>query len=716
MKKVNFLFGVHCHQPVGNFEHVIEENYQKAYLPFMEVMSRYPGIKFAFHFSGILYDYFLEKHADFIEKLKELVKRGQAEVLTGGYYEPVLCTIPEKDALGQIEVSSNFIKQKLGYVPRGLWLTERIWEPSLPKVLSQAGIEYVTVDDSHFVSAGFSEEDTFGYYVSEDDGKTVNIFPISKKMRYLVPFKLPEETIHYLGAVATERGDRAVVLADDGEKFGGWPGTHQWVHKEGYLERLLNMLEENAGWIRTLTFSEYLENYPPLGRVYLPTASYFEMMEWSLPARAGKDFARLLRELEHTPYKERALEFLKGGFFRNFFAKYPESNNMHKKMLYVSQKLASLAKKKGLFGKEGEHDPLIKKATLELYQGQCNCAYWHGVFGGLYLDFLRKAVYRHLIAAENLLDQYTKSGDKFIDITTTDFDKDGQEEILVSSNLLNLYLSPHEGAAVFEIDYRPRKLDLINTLSRREETYHQKILQGAFGQGGGEVASIHDRVVFKEQGLDKLLSYDKNRRVCFIDHVLDGATSLEDFYTSDYQESGNFACEPYRVSPKKKDKEIEITCVRDGFVNAGGRQVSVQVQKQFTLYAGQSMINVSYQVTNLSEERVDFVFAPEINLSFLSGGDKSFYLLLDGERYNQEDIMEVEDLSKIAIVDKSTKLSVSLQSDLAYNLWFFKVFTVSQSEGGFEKNFQGIAVVPRWKLDLLPGGKWNNRLVFRIEE
>ncbi|MCX5751280.1 MAG: DUF1926 domain-containing protein [Candidatus Saganbacteria bacterium] len=713
MKKVNFLFGVHCHQPVGNFEHVIEENYQKSYLPFIEVMSRYPRIKFSFHFSGILYDYFMDKHPDFIEKLKELVKRGQAEVLTGGYYEPVLCTLPEKDCIGQIEVSNNFIKQKLGYVPRGLWLTERIWEPSLPKTLSQAGIDFVTVDDTHFTSAGFSEEDTFGYYVSEDEGKTINIFPINKKMRYLIP---PEETINYLGSVATEKGDRAVVLADDGEKFGGWPGTHQWVYTERYLERLLNMLQDNSEWIQTINFSEYLENYPPLGRVYLPTASYFEMMEWSLPASSGKDFDRLLRDLEHTPYKEQALKFLKGGFFRNFFAKYPESNNMHKKMLYVSQKLSSLTKKKGLFGKEGEHDPLIQKATMELYQGQCNCAYWHGVFGGLYLDFLRKAVYEHLIAAENLIDQYSKGEDKFIDLIYTDFDKDGQEEILISSNLLNLYLSPHKGATVFEIDYRPKKLNLLNTLARREETYHQKILQGASGGGGGEVASIHDRVIFKEQGLEKLLSYDKNRRICFIDHVLDKDISLENFYTSDYSEIGDFTTEPYRVFPKKKDKEIDITCVRDGLVNLNGKQLPIQVKKQLILYAGQSMINVSYEVTNLSEEKLEFAFAPELNLSFLSGGESSFYLLLDEDRYNQEDIMEVEDLSKIAIVDENTKLSVSLQADLAYNLWFFKVFTVSQSEAGFEKNFQGIAVIPRWKLELLPGGKWSNRLVFRIEE
>jgi alpha-amylase len=42
------------------------------------------------------------------------------------------------------------------------------------------------------------------------------------------------------------------------------------------------------------------------------------------------------------------------------------------------------------------------EARRELYRGQCNCSYWHGVFGGLYLGHLRFAVYKHLLAAERL--------------------------------------------------------------------------------------------------------------------------------------------------------------------------------------------------------------------------------------------------------------------------------------------------------------------------
>ena len=41
-------------------------------------------------------------------------------------------------------------------------------------------------------------------------------------------------------------------------------------------------------------------------------------------------------------------------------------------------------------------------AQKEQFMGQCNCPYWHGVFGGIYLPCPRFAVTSHLIAAESI--------------------------------------------------------------------------------------------------------------------------------------------------------------------------------------------------------------------------------------------------------------------------------------------------------------------------
>ncbi len=101
--------------------------------------------------------------------------------------------------------------------------------------------------------------------MTEREGHPLAVFPINKDLRYLIPFRVPEELIDVLGRLRVRGEDTAVTYADDGEKFGMWPGTHQWVFVEGYLERLFTALEHNAEWIRLSTFSEYLQAIRPPG-------------------------------------------------------------------------------------------------------------------------------------------------------------------------------------------------------------------------------------------------------------------------------------------------------------------------------------------------------------------------------------------------------------------------------------------------------------------
>jgi alpha-amylase len=714
MKKINFLFGIHCHQPVGNFEHIFDQAYSDCYLPFFETLERHPKIKFAAHFSGILYDWYLKKHPEFIDLLSRLIKRGQLELMTAGYYEPILPIIPDADKLGQIKMQTEFIKSRFKVSPRGLWLTERIWEPNLPKLLSEAGVEYVTVDDFHFFSAGVLPEELFGYYVTEEQGAPLSVFPINKKLRYLIPFKLPEETINYLRSQATDEGSRAAILADDGEKFGMWPGTNQWVFKEKYLENLLSQLEANLDWIRPMTFSEYLDEYPAKGRVYLPTASYFEMMEWSLPTQAGKKFALIMNEIERAGKAEEYKQFFKGGFFRNFFVKYEEANNMHKKMQYVSLKLQTLKKNPT----SPEREKLLEEAQKELYQGQCNCAYWHGVFGGLYLGYLRHAVYEHLIQAENILQKIQRGDKKFTEVIVTDFDKDGAEEVLMANDLLNLYFSPRQGGGLFEIDYKPKAFNLGSTLTRREEAYHQKIREA----GPGNLAvtstgttSIHDVVRVKEAGIEKFLVYDNYRKTSLLDHFLPLDITLEKIERSDYQELGDFIGAEYSFFPHRKSEEAKVTFSRNGSV---GNQ-PVVLAKNVSLYAGSSIAHIEYEIINQSDLPLTTLFGVEFNLTLLAGDAADRYYVIGGRKLPEMRLKtrgEMPSVSEVKLIDGWKGFSVSLGLEKAGDFWRYPQETVSQSEGGFERTYQGSVLWFLWKLSLPPNAKWTNQIVLKIEE
>lgn len=715
MKKINLLFGIHCHQPVGNFDHVFDQAFNDCYLPFIQTMERHPKIKFAVHYSGILYDWFLKHHPEYLELIAKLVRLGQVEVMTAGYYEPIIPIIPDEDKIGQIKMQSEFIKKHFKASPQGMWLTERIWEPSLPSALKAADIDYLTVDDYHFISAGAPKDKLFGYYITEDQGNILKVFPINKEMRYSVPFKLPQETIKYLSEIATEDGRSAAILADDGEKFGLWPGTHKWVYEDGYLENLLAEIEANLSWIKPMTFSEYIEEYPPVGRVYLPTASYFEMMQWVLPAEAGIRLERLIKEAEHSGRGDEYKEFFKGGFFRNFFVKYSESNNMHKKMLHVSQKLSTLKKTTSDHPKQ-EREKLLAEAEKHLYMGQCNCAYWHGVFGGLYLSNLRNAVYEHLIQAENILQALSRGDKKYTELTISDIDRDGHEEVLLSNPYLNLCFSPNNGGSLFELDYKSKAFNLLNVLTRRREAYHEKIIRCKLAASGVEPGheSIHDAMTSKEEGIEKYLVYDKAPRLSLVDHFFDSSENVDSFKFLNYKELGDFLSNPYSFFPLRKKDEVGLSMTRLGAVNGK----PIRLAKSISLLSGQSIFSVDYEILNQSPDILEIEFGIEFNVTLLAKDAPDRYFKISGSnlensKLNSEGI--VPKIKEVKLVDDWKGFGVSFESQHDAKFIRYPIETVSQSEGGYERNYQGSCMIFVYKLSLLPKETWKNKLVIRFE-
>jgi len=659
-RKISLLIAIHNHQPVGNFGWVFNEAYKTSYQPFLEVLEKHPKVKMALHYTGPLLDWFIENKPDFIRRIKKLVKSGQVEMLTGGYYEPILPIIPDRDKIGQIKMLSSYLKDGIGYDPKGLWVAERVWESYLPKPLKEAGVEYVFVDDYHFKFAGLNPEQIFGYYVTEEEGNKLFIFPGSEKLRYTIPFKEVHETIDYLRSIASEF-PKSVTYADDGEKFGLWPGTYKWVYEEGWLERFFTALEENSDWIDLTTPGEFLKKAPPTDRVYLSSASYKEMMEWS------------------------------GGFFRNFLVKYSESNNMHKKMMYVSDAIAALAA-------EGKQVAKLEQARKELYKGQCNCGYWHGVFGGLYLSHLRNGVYTHLIEAEKITDEIRHKGD-WHEIQTIDFDKDGKDEVLISSKNLNLYIDPQDGGSIFEIDYKPKSLNVTNTLTRRKESYHIKALKKlaeAKKHGGDNTQgpeSIHDLMVLKEENLDKYLSYDWYKRASLLDHFFGPGANLDNFTKCKYEEVGDFVNQPYLCKIHKGKKESSVELARNGSLYLKDGRFPVDVKKVISHDGVSSSFKTEYEIENKAKTPMPLWFGFELNLA------------VKDAQFNREG--QIHGVEKIEIDDNWSGLKIIFKVNKEALVWHFPVETVSGSESGLERTYQGIALLFHWKFTLDPDQKWN---------
>ena len=679
--KITFIIILHNHQPVGNLDWVVDEAVRDAYVPFLDVFERHPGIKCGLHTTGPLLESFAERMPDYLDRVAALVDEGRIELLGGAFYEPILSVLPDRDKVGQIRYMNSWLEERFGQCPSGCWLAERIWEPGLASTVAECGIDYTALDDSHFRYAGLEDDRIWGSYVTDDNGLPLRVLPIDYRLRYLIPFHEPQETIDYIGSLK-ERGVTAVTYADDGEKFGVWPGTNRWVYKERWLERFFSALEENADWIDIVFPGDYVRNTPPLGRVYLPTASYREMMEWALPVPAQKKL-REAGELIETDERFADLKpFIRGGFWRNFLVKYPESDAMYRRMLMVSEKVEAARR-------TASYDDAVR----ELYRAQCNCGYWHGVFGGLYLNFLRRAIYEHLIKAERYVSPSLAS------IKVDDIDNDGYDEIVMENNALTLFVSPREGGAAWELDYHPKAFNLFDTLTRREEAYHSRI-EADSEATADEHETIHGAVRAKDGVALEGLVYDPYRRLNFIDHFLPMGETVEAFKSLRHMELGDFPGMPYDVVHGAGKRALTVRLRRAGFVGTGEERLPVRIEKALGMPKKGASLKASYTVR--APGLYDTMFGVEMNLGLQSGRSDESYVEIPGRTLDDRCLASAGDepeVSEIRLTVGWMPVRIVVGFSRPARLWRLHIETVSLSEGGVEINYQNTCLVPLWEPD-----------------
>lgn len=473
MTAVRFVFGIHVHQPVGNFDHVFAEHTRDVYLPLLQRLREREFFPIVMHLSGPLLEWLEKSHSSYLDMVGELASAGKIEMLLSGYYEPILAALPREDRVEQIVWMRDAIRSRFGVNASGLWLTERVWEPELAADLANAGVRYVLVDDRHFLVSGFEREQLHVPWRTESDGKIVDVLAIDERLRYLIPFRPTIEIATYVKDLKS-KGHRLAVFADDGEKFGGWPGTREWVYDKGWLKSFLDTMEKlvSDGDMILSTGIDALEHVPSGGLAYLPTASYREMEGWSLPPSAAFKMSELEAELGEERLAGQEGAFIRGAHWRNFLVKYPESNRANKKMMALS----ALSRRRG--------DP--EGARRAIGHAQCNDASWHGVFGGLYLPHLREAVWLNLARAEKELRK-----DEPLTAEVLDFDRDGNNEVWIHSTEFSALVSPKDGGTIVEYTIFKDGINYADVLTRRREAYHYAQEQHQESDDAGGIASIH---------------------------------------------------------------------------------------------------------------------------------------------------------------------------------------------------------------------------------
>lgn len=437
MLNSKLIIGTYNHIPEGMNDSEFEKIYQSCYRPFLSALYRFPDIQATLYYSGSLLNRLESKHPEYLMLLEEMSARRQIELLGGGFYAPILPLIPGSDRLGQIELLTTYLRKTFGKRPRGCWLSEYAWEPSLASTLQTAGMDYSFLTEKQFENAFGKNSKNFSPIITEDQGRCITILPVIDCSPDFSPFagfiEAAEEKKLF------EANDVAVIMAS-GESI-------RVLWERSGLESPDIYMEKTFAWIRkislqteTITASRFIKNNKALERLYFQGSA--------------SDFFK----------KNIAKNGISWSFtsVRSIILRYAASSALYSKMLYTHLLISQL-----------RGDKARKKSAVDdLWKGQCSNAYWMNPTAGISDPFLREAAYRALIDAE----LSTRQKGVFVPgIVKADIDFDGNREYIYQGNEYNAYLHA-KGAALMELDALKARRNICDIFVDEEDMLKAKRL------------------------------------------------------------------------------------------------------------------------------------------------------------------------------------------------------------------------------------------------
>jgi hypothetical protein len=431
-QNLQIILGSHVHVPYGAGEGEYERAYGLKLKPFVSALYRFPQIQGTLHCSGAFLNWVDRTYHACTMSIDEMVSRKQLELLGGGFYEPLFTLIPLQDKIGQVEMLTTYLRKRFGKKPQGCWLPALSWEQNLVGPLLSCGMAYTFLEEDRFRRAGLSGEELYAPCLSEDQGKLISVFPISRSLEALfhggeeaaAPFV---EALSKLAGDLPDPASRVVTVFPDPCRSMASPG------------------EAELYWYR---FFQGLAGSP---------------LSFTTPGRFIKGRRGLRRA------------YFPGSEDRQYLIDYPEANGIYAKMVFSHMLINQL---RG--DKERKHT-----ALKELWKAQGYDAFYPAESGGVYRGDLRKSAFRSMLEAEKI----TRENGNFIPcLMNFDFDLDNEDEYLFQGEYINCYVRL-EGAGLFELDYLPRSWNYLDTFSHpegRPSGFSDLILPGSPGAGDPE--------------------------------------------------------------------------------------------------------------------------------------------------------------------------------------------------------------------------------------
>ncbi|MFW6208884.1 MAG: alpha-amylase/4-alpha-glucanotransferase domain-containing protein [Spirochaetota bacterium] len=681
MRKLKLVLGTYNSPPVGTSQEQFEKTYQYSYKPFLTILYKYAMLRGAFHFSGTLLEWLEEKHPEFNMVLNEMVKRKQIELLGGGYYSPIFPIIPSKDRLGQIELLTTYIRKKFSKRPRGCWITEGVWEPSITSTIKSSGMEYLFLDDVLFFQSGITEEHIYRPFITDDQGKTAIVLPLHNNYINKMFIEKPETLVQEL-AVLSEHAERNIIvnLLLNGDFFMVNSSHYSNFFSEGgWLERFLQALTEHNTTIETTLPGRFVRSLGPVERVYFP--SHFLKNNYSNTVSGGGE--QNGNEFGHVSANGNLFHLStfistssRPNFFRQYITMYPEIQRLYAKMMYIHL----------IVGQVRGDRSRKKTAKEESWRGQTHAAFWHSHDGGIYRNSVRKAVYAGLINAEKTT---REKGIFSTSVNVTDIDLDGIPEYLYQGQFINAYVH-RRGAALFELDYVVTACNYLDTIARHREPYHDQ--------------------------QDACNGYDEYMKNSFLDHFYDEEVTVDSLANNGVKEKIDFLHSLYRARKVEKErKEVNFGIKKQVTVNGYARDVDLFKDYDFL----KNSINVSYKMTTNSPVPITGRFATEINLSFPEEGRSQLSFIVthtEGKTELENGKIELFNVTELTLHDRRNRTLITITTNKPATLWTFPVYTITEHYGKKIWIYQHTTCILSWECSIEQKQQFESEVSLRIEK
>lgn len=414
MKTIQLCFGLHLSNYGTTIPNDIKELYQLKYKKIISFICAHPSIRMSLFIPGIILDWLKKTHPEFITVLSEKTDIGQIELLSGGFYEPIMPLVIPSDRVAQIEKLTTAIRKYIGKKPRGAFLHESLWDPSLISTFNTSAMEYTFLDYRLIPQRRTQQLATFTPHIVEDLGRTISIIPIHDE--YLPDSeKSASDYVKKLLSIKESTNDKIVAGFFDIDDF-------LCLIETDWFSTLEAELEKNSNIEFTLP-NTFLRNYPSRQKSYIPAGCRPEVAAWAV---------------EPCIQQNNILKLANYPTARDFISVYNEAFTLYSRLVHTTM----------LVNQCRDDKPRKIAAREHLYKAQHYSAYIFTGIGGVRDKKLLSGVYKNLLEAEKL---YRQSTNFTNNTNSVDFTHDGSKEYLSSFETFNAFITL-KGGMIFELD------------------------------------------------------------------------------------------------------------------------------------------------------------------------------------------------------------------------------------------------------------------------